>query len=101
MSYIYSFAPSYNTNIVATPAATSASVAISPHDLCVRLVNSGVNICFVKVTENADTATATTADLPILPGSSIIIRKSFGYKRLAHISALGTTLHIQTGDGGA
>jgi len=101
MAYVDPFAPSFGTNLVVTPAATSAASAVSPHDACVRLVNSGVNICYVRLGETtATTPAATTADLPILPGSSIIIRKAFSYKRIAYISALGTTLNIQTGDGG-
>lgn len=98
MAYVDPFAPSFGTNLVVTPAVTSASSEVSPHDACVRLVNSGVNICYVRLGETA--ATATTADLPVLPGTSVIIRKAFAYKRIAYISALGTTLNIQTGDGG-
>lgn len=98
MSYVDPFAPSFGSNLVVTPAATSASVAISPHDSSVRLVNTGTNVCYVRIGETA--ATATTADLPIRGGSEIVIRKAFGYKALAHISASGTTLNIQTGDGG-
>ena len=98
MAYVDPFAPSFGSNLVVTPAATSASSAVSPHDLCVRLVNSGLNICYVRLGETA--ATATTADLPVLPGESVIIRKSFAWKRIAYISASGTTLNIQTGDGG-
>ena len=66
MAYVDPFAPSFGSNLVVTPAATSASSAVSPHDLCVRLVNSGLNICYVRLGETA--ATATTADLPVLPG---------------------------------
>ena len=48
----------------------------------------------------AGAQTATTADLPIRSGSEIIVAKGDGENTLAHISASGTTLHIQTGEGG-
>lgn len=98
MSYVNPFAPNFGSNIVATPAAASATVNIAAGDNCVRLVNTGANICYVRLGETA--ATATTADLPVRAGSEIIIRKALGFTKLAHISASGTTLNIQTGNGG-
>ena len=98
MAYVNPFAPNYGSNIVATPAGTSASVNIAPGDNSVRLVNTGTNVCYVRLGETA--ATATTADLPVRGGSEVIIRKPLGYSKLAHISASGTTLNIQTGNGG-
>jgi len=98
MAYIDPFSPNYGSNIVATPAGTSASVTIPAGDNCVRLVNTGLNVCYVRIGEDA--ATATTADLAVRGGSEVIIRKALGYTKLAHISALGTTLNIQTGNGG-
>jgi hypothetical protein len=98
MSYVDPFTPNFGSNIVATPAASSASVTIAASDDCVRLVNTGSNVCYVRLGETA--ATATTADLPVRAGSEVIIRKAFGYTKLAHISASGTTLNIQTGSGG-
>lgn len=98
MSYVNPFAPNYGSNIVATPAAASASVTISGTDNAVRLVNTGANVCYVRIGETA--ATATTADLAVRAGSEVIIRKANGFTKLAHISASGTTLNIQTGNGG-
>jgi len=98
MAYVDPFAPNYGSNIVATPAASSASVDISGDDNSVRLVNTGANVCYVRIGETA--ATATTADLPVRSGSEVIIKKAVGYTKLAHISASGTTLNIQTGNGG-
>ena len=77
MAYIDPFSPNYGSNIVATPAATSASVTIASNDSSVRLVNTGANICYVRTGEDA--ATATTADLPIRAGSEVIIKKAVGY----------------------
>lgn len=98
MAYTDPFAPHFGSNVVVTSAALSASVSISPTDNCVRLVNTGANVCYVRVSDNAERA--TTTDLPVRAGSEIIIRKAFGFHTLDHISALGTTLNIQTGNGG-
>ena len=92
------FNPNRGANQVATPAAASASISLDPRAKSIRLVNSGVNVCHVRVGTGAQTA--TTADLPIRGGSEIVVRKGDGEDTLAHISAAGTTLHIQTGEGG-
>lgn len=93
------FQPKRGANQVLTPAAASASASIDPVAKSVRLVNSGTtNICHVRI--GAGAQTATVADLPVLPGQSIIVSKGDGEDTLAHISASGTTLHVQTGEGG-
>ncbi len=92
------FNPRRGVNTVATPAAASASVAIDAAAKSVRLVNSGANICHVRI--GTGTQTATTADTPLRAGSDLIVSKAEGDDVLAHISAAGTTLHIQTGEGG-
>lgn len=99
MSVRAPFNPRRGSNQVLTPAAGSASIAIDAQAKSVRLVNSGAtNICHVRIGVGAQTA--TTADLPVLPGESIIVSKGDGENTLAHISAAGTTLHVQTGEGG-
>lgn len=99
MSVRAPFEPRRGTNQVTTPAAASASIAIDPEAKSVRLVNSGAtNICHVRIGTGAQTA--TVADLPVLPNSSVIVQKAEGEDTLAHISAAGTTLHVQTGEGG-
>ena len=92
------FQPRRGVNVVATPAASSASISIDPEAKSVRLVNVGANICHVRIGEGAQTA--TTADMPVRAGSEIVVQKGEGEDTLAHISASGTTLHIQTGEGG-
>jgi hypothetical protein len=92
------FQPARGTNQVVSPASTSASVNIDPISKTVRLVNVGLNICHVRIGEGPQTA--TIADLPLPPGTSIFIQKGQGEGTVAHVSALGTTLHIQTGEGG-
>lgn len=92
------FQPQRGANQVATPAAASVSVQINAVSKSVRLVNSGTGICHVRIGTGAQTA--TTADLPVRAGSEIIVSKGDGEDTVAHISAAGTTLHIQPGEGG-
>lgn len=92
------FQPKRGANQVLTPAAASASVNIDATCKSVRLVNSGAAICHIRI--GAGTQTATTADLPVRSGESVIVSKADGEDTLAHISATGTTLHIQPGEGG-
>jgi hypothetical protein len=92
------FNPHRGANQVATPAAASASISIEANAKSVRLVNSGANICYVRT--GAGAQTATTADLPVRANSEIVVKKAEGEDTLAHISAAGTTLNVQTGEGG-
>lgn len=98
MSVINQFSQRVGSNQVVTPAAASASINLNPQDKAVRLVNSGVNICYVRIGEGAQTA--TVADIPVRGASEVIIRKADGADTLAHISATGTTLNVATGEGG-
>lgn len=92
------FNPQAGANLVVSPGPASASSPINPKSKSVRLVNSGANICYVRV--GVTTATASTADTPVLPNSSLIISKADGQDTIAYISAAGTSLNIQTGEGG-
>lgn len=93
-----SFQPDRGTNQVESPAAATASVPINAEAKSVRLVNSGANICHVRI--GRGTQEATVADMPVRPLSEIVVSKGPEDVTLAHISAAGTTLHIQTGEGG-
>ena len=92
------FMPDRGANQVLTAAAASASATISTQAKSVRIVNSGTNIAHVRIGQGAQTA--TTADTPILPGTAVVLQKQMDDGTLAHISASGTTLHVQTGEGG-
>jgi hypothetical protein len=85
-------------NQVVEPGAASATVTLTGDNKSVRLVNSGANICHVRV--GVAPQVATTADLPVLSGESIVLQKEGRDLAVAHISALGTTLHVQPGEGG-
>lgn len=92
------FQPRRGVNAVVTPGASSASASIDSQAKSVRLVNVGLNICHVRIGSGAQTA--TTADMPVRANSEIVVQKGDGDDTVAYISALGTTLHIQTGEGG-
>lgn len=88
----------YGENQVVTPAVGAASVSIDAVSQSVRFVNSGANICYVRV--GVGVQTATVNDAPVLPSQSVIFRKADGDDTVSHISAGGTTLNIQPGEGG-
>lgn len=92
------FQPKQGANLVVTPSGTSASSDIGKGNKSVRLSNSGSNICYVRIGTGAQTA--TTSDMPVLSGESIIIEKAEASETVAYISASGTTLNIQPGEGG-
>lgn len=85
-------------NNVVSPNGTSASAGINANSKSVRLVNSGTHICHVRI--GLSPQTASTLDLPVLPNSAIVVQKAMGDDTVAYISADGTTLHIQSGEGG-
>lgn len=96
MSVVNQFSQRLGSNQVVTPSDSSAALTLNQQDKAVRLVNSGANICYVRIGGGA----ATTADIPVRANSEIIIRKSTEDTELAYISAAGTTLNVATGEGG-
>jgi hypothetical protein len=96
MSVVNQFSQRLGSNQVVTPAAASATIAINAQDNAVRLVNSGANVCYVRIGIGA----ATVADIPVRSNSEIVIRKGSDVSALSHISATGTTLNVATGEGG-
>jgi hypothetical protein len=92
------YMPQRGANQVVSPGAASASVNVDPHAKTIRLVNVGANICHVRV--GAGAQTATTADMPVRANSEVDMQKGDGDDTVAYISAAGTTLHIQPGEGG-
>jgi hypothetical protein len=92
------FKPHYGTNQQVSVTASSSNSAINADDKSVRIVNSGLNLTYIKVGTGAQTA--TSADLMLDSGNSIVIEKAMGENNIAYISASGTTLQIMTGEGG-
>lgn len=98
MSVINQFSQRVGSNQVVTAGAASGSISLNPQDKAVRLVNSGTNVCYVRIGQGSQTA--TVADIPVRGSSEVIIRKADGADTLAYISATGTTLNVATGEGG-
>ncbi len=100
---VFPFNPHYGTGQNVTPAAGEASITIDAKDKCVRLRNTGAtNVCYVKIGYAAQitASPATTADLLVAPGETVLVFKGDGPDTLSHISAAGTTLNIITGTDG-
>jgi len=101
MTALAPFKPHFGTNQVLTPAAASAAVAIGFGDKSVRVCNSGAAVGYFRTgVAAAGTVTATAADVPVLPGESLVIEKPQDHDTLAHISATGTTFQVMSGEGG-
>ena len=98
MSIYAPFQGNNGQNQVQVVGAFSLSVNVAAVNKSVRLVNVGANICHVRIGEGAQIA--TIADTPIQSGESLVVQKAGGDDTVAHISADGTTLHIQPGEGG-
>lgn len=92
------FSPLYGSGVTVSAIATSANMVVDSSANSVCITNTGSAIAYIK-TSVVNTATATTADYPILPYSQAIITKQTGQGVLAYISAEGTTLHVMIGAG--
>lgn len=95
MSALLPFNPSYGQGQVVAPGAASASVSLRKGDKQVMLTNQGVNLCYVRIAAG----NASTADYCVMAGQQVTLTKADDDVTLSHISALGTTLHIITGNG--
>ena len=93
------FNPAYGTGVTVAPGTTSASVAISGDGPVIVVTNlSSYIVAYVRT--GIDSATATTADYPVLPGTQVSLSKGRYENRLAYITASGTSsLHIISGRG--
>jgi len=88
-------------NQLVTTGAASASVTVKTPTKSVRVVNTGsTNVGHVRV--GSGTQTATTADIPVLPGESLVLHKADDDETVAYIQAASgtTTMQIQPGQGG-
>jgi len=91
------FTPAYGRGVTVTPAAASASVTIGGNSQTLCLTNLGANVCYIRMSDVA--VSATHSDYPIPGGAQVTITKPREYGLLTHVSAAGTTLHIIPGEG--
>lgn len=96
------FAPTYGSNQVLTSSSSSASVAITPGNKQLRVVNTGSNKAYFKTYNSqggAVSKTASTADCCVAAGMATTVTVNADHDKLAHISANGTTLEVMEGEG--
>lgn len=97
------FAPKYGSTQTLTPGAASAQVTIDrdkqSRQVCIW--NSGANVAFVRIGSSLNGALTASATDHFIPPSAIptIITKDPQHDMLAHISATGTTLLVNLGEG--
>lgn len=88
------FKPDRGQNSNVNSTSTSNTISISSSSRIVRVCNSGSETCYVRLCFTAEDA--TTADMPVLPGKSIVMAKG-AESLISYYSASTTTIHIQTG----
>lgn len=89
--------PAYGQGQTVSPGAGSASMTIPNGTKQVTLTNIGTNPCYVRITNYA--SAATTADYPVPSGAQVVVTRNDMDTNLAHISPLGTTLHVIPSEG--
>ena len=88
MAIRQSFLPAYGQGQLLTPNTTSASTTIGFGAKSLQLVNSNATlIYYIRVGKG--TQTATTADLPLLPNSRIVLAKEQDADQVGYISPGG------------
>lgn len=104
MTAIQPFAPKIGGTVTVTPGAASAAAQFDAQRLNnqVQFVNTGANICYVRLYDSSVTnpaPSATTSDYPIPSNMARTITKSQSHDSFAYISAAGTTLSATPGEG--
>lgn len=102
MSLPRPFAPQNGSNQTSVlGVAGNAALSVTPDSSTLRIVNSGANACYVAPYSSKATAyVATATDYPVLPGTDKVIFIGDVNDRVSVFSPLGTTVQVQTGDGG-
>lgn len=90
--------PGYGSGVTVTPAAGTVTSSITSGSKQAILTNLGANVCYVRIGQTGLGA-ASTADYPVPAGAQLVISKAEADDKMSHISALGTTLHVMTGEG--
>lgn len=101
MTFKQPFDPKYGSNQVLTAGAAALVATIDKANKQVRIVNSGANGAHIRCysSQASPVPVASTADFFIPAGMASVITKDGTHDQLSYISALGTTLHVITGEG--
>lgn len=97
MSVLAPINPAYTQGQTVTATAAAASVSVNKAAKQLAVTNLGSNIAYVRT--GTGTIAATTADMPILPGTQVTLTKGDNQETFSYISAAGTTLHVIPGEG--
>lgn len=97
MSILAPINPAYTQGQIVAAAAVAASVSVNKAAKQIAVTNLGGNIAYVRT--GTGTIAATTADMPILPGTQVTLTKGDNQETFSYISAAGTTLHVIPGEG--
>lgn len=97
MSVLAPFNPAYTQGQTVTAAAVAASVSVAASSKQLTVTNLGNNVAYVRT--GTGTIAATTADMPVLPGTQVSITKGDNQDKFSYISSAGTTLHVIPGEG--
>lgn len=97
MSVLAPINPAYTQGQIVAAAAVAASVSVNKAAKQIAVTNLGSNIAYVRT--GTGTIAATTADMPILPGTQVTLTKGDNQETFSYISAAGTTLHVIPGEG--
>jgi hypothetical protein len=94
------FAARYGAGQTLATSTSSASTTMGLGNKCLRLMNlDGTNAIHVRTSTGA--STATTADLMVRSGQSIIIQKDQDHDTVSYIAAAGTpNLRVEPGEAG-
>lgn len=94
------FTPGYGSGLVVSASTTNATRTIVMNASSVRVTNSGAVPVFFKIGLSSSTV-ATSKDLYLLAGTSIVVSKSVTHDTIAAITASSTsTLQVISGEGG-
>lgn len=97
MSVLAPINPAYTQGQIVAAAAVAASVSVNKAAKQLAVTNLGLNVAYVRT--GTGTIAATTADMPILPGTQVTLTKGDNQETFSYISAAGTTLHVIPGEG--
>ena len=102
----FPFNPKYGSTTSGSATATASVLAVAASSKQILLTNSGTQVVFVRITQSGSTTDATAADIPVLPGTQLMLTKPSlsgaagdDYSRLSYIApgGAGSTLYASSG----
>lgn len=101
MALTYAFQPAYGTGGSASTGASSAEISIGSGQKSIKITNSdSTNGAFVKVGNSG--ISATSADLWVAPGETVVLTKEQDHDTLAHLQSVGSVdIYYILGEGKA